>query len=401
MIGSHPINRSSRKASHVLTEEMQPTLHLHRTPSGDVFLVASAPEGADAAATAEDAYAQIAGILREQNLTPVQERIFGCIGAEGTILSARRDALTSMGIATHGPLNYLQGHPTRGEGLAGVILRAVANETITTIFDNGIPRGRSWRRNGATFMLLQDLQGQYAGNGDSSPASQAQHAIEQADRILRAQGASYRNTARTWFYLSNILDWYGEFNRARNAKYAGFDLMPTDGERPPVLPASTGILADTPGGTACSMDLLAVVPDSSGVPTVHYLSNPGQKDAFKYGSAFSRCAVIRDTDHALLEISGTASIDEAGRSIHLGDIRGQVRCTLDKIAALIVQAGATLQDIVAATVFIKNGEDAPTVRTILAERGLERLPAVYVTADVCRDDLLFEIDAEAIVTTKR
>ena len=54
------------------------------------------------------------------------------------------------------------------------------------------------------------------------------------------------------------------------------------------------------------------------------------------------------------------------------------------------------QDICAATVFIKNGNDAEITRRVIAERGLDGLPAVYVVADVCRDELLFEIDAEAV-----
>ena len=83
-----------------------------------------------------------------------------------------------------------------------------------------------------------------------------------------------------------------------------------------------------------------------------------------------------------------------GRSLHPGDVRAQIDCTFDKIAALIAPVGATLADIVAASVFIKRPEDAPAYQEIAAARGLANLPAVILVADVCREELLFEMDAE-------
>jgi enamine deaminase RidA (YjgF/YER057c/UK114 family) len=64
---------------------------------------------------------------------------------------------------------------------------------------------------------------------------------------------------------------------------------------------------------------------------------------------------------------------------------------------LLGQEGAGLADICAATVFVKRPEYAEVFRQVAADRGLADLPAVCVVADVCREELLFEIDAEAIV----
>ena len=57
---------------------------------------------------------------------------------------------------------------------------------------------------------------------------------------------------------------------------------------------------------------------------------------------------------------------------------------------------ASLHNIVSATVFVKHPEIAPIFERVLADTGFENFPGVIVHADVCRDDLLFEIDAEAI-----
>jgi enamine deaminase RidA (YjgF/YER057c/UK114 family) len=375
------------------------TLHVRRSAQR-AFLVASVPPGLSPAEAAADAYAQIADTLVTQRLRIVQERIFGSLACEADVKNARRDALQSRGIDAAGPLNYLQGMPVWGEGLAGVLIHAVSADSdpaVATISDGGVPCGRKWREGAATFSILQNFRGlSTSPSVEGTPAAQAGRAIRSAEAVLRASGMSYQSVARTWFYLADILSWYDAFNTARSAVYTEFGIMPQPGGRQ-LLPASTGIRAAAPGGGACSLDLLAIdAPDGQG-PAVQLLRNPSQKEAFHYGSAFSRAAVIRGAKDTLIELSGTASIDEAGRSVHLGDIRPQVRCTLDKVAALLAQAPAALKDLSACTIFIKHAEHADATREVFAEYGLEPFPGVYVVADVCRDDLLFEIDGEALL----
>jgi enamine deaminase RidA (YjgF/YER057c/UK114 family) len=221
--------------------------------------------------------------------------------------------------------------------------------------------------------------------------------LDRAERILRENGASYLDVVRTWFYLSDILDWYAEFNKVRNEKYGEFGIMPGPGDRDLLLPASTGIRGDTLSGAAAAMDLIAVVGKAGSGPTVKQLTNTAQLDAFRYGSAFSRGAIIKEHDVSLIEVSGTAAIDQQGKTQFVGDIRGQINCTFDKIEKLLEKEGAGLKDIAAATVFVKRPEYAGIFRDMARDRGLEEFPAVCIVADVCRDELLFEIDAEAVV----
>ena len=77
--------------------------------------------------------------------------------------------------------------------------------------------------------------------------------------------------------------------------------------------------------------------------------------------------------------------------------RAQIDCTFDKIEALLSQAGATLADVAAASVFVKHPEHARVYRERAAARGLQDIPAVVMVADVCREELLFEMDAEVVV----
>jgi enamine deaminase RidA (YjgF/YER057c/UK114 family) len=220
--------------------------------------------------------------------------------------------------------------------------------------------------------------------------------LERAERLLRENGASYKDVVRTWFYLSDILNWYAAFNKVRNEKYGEFGIMPGPGDSNLLLPASTGIQGETTSGAACAMDLIAVLNSEHGT---RKLSNPSQVDAFRYGSAFARASVISDGSTALIEVSGTAAIDEHGVSLYLGDIRAQINCTFDKVAALLKQEDAELKDICSATVFVKQPEFAEIFYEMAAARGLDDFPCVCIVADVCREELLFEIDAEVVVKT--
>ncbi len=375
---------------------------------------------------ASESYTQIAEVLREHQLKIVHERIFGSLSAEPSVMAARHRALHSHDIPPDNPVTYIQGNPPWGEGLAGAIIHAVAAEKVWTVRDGNIPCGRGWRRNGYTYLMLQDLQG-INGRSRSSHLSnevnaphlplkvrggeggvtsslpgparplQTRRMLDRAERILRENGASYRDVVRTWFYVSDILDWYAAFNKVRNEKYGEFGIMPGPGDRDLLLPASTGIRGDTPSGAAATMDLIAIVGEAGNRPDVKQLTNTTQLDAFRYGSAFSRGALIQEPDVSLIEVSGTAAIDQRGKSQFPGDIRGQINFTIDKIEKLIGKEGAGLKDVAAATIFVKRPEYAGIFWEMARERGLEEFPALCVVADVCRDELLFEIDGEVVV----
>jgi enamine deaminase RidA (YjgF/YER057c/UK114 family) len=166
---------------------------------------------------------------------------------------------------------------------------------------------------------------------------------------------------------------------------------------PILLPASTGIEGDGLDAAAATMDLLATVLEPDSDIEIHQMTNEKQKDAFRYGSAFSRGAAIRMPRATWISISGTASIDEAGVTVFPGDFRAQMNKTLDAIEALIAQEGATLEHICDATIFIKRPQDVEAYHEVMAERGLADIAGVPMVADVCREDLLFEMDGAAVV----
>jgi enamine deaminase RidA (YjgF/YER057c/UK114 family) len=127
-------------------------------------------------------------------------------------------------------------------------------------------------------------------------------------------------------------------------------------------------------------------------------------EAIEYGSAFSRGLRLEFGTVVVLLISGTASIDEHGRSVHAGDFRAQVRRTFANISALLESEGATWRDIVRTTCYLRDIDRDYAVfneeRTAFYRgHGLDPFPAsTGIQAHLCRPELLIEIEAIAVFT---
>ncbi len=106
-------------------------------------------------------------------------------------------------------------------------------------------------------------------------------------------------------------------------------------------------------------------------------------------------------------ISGTASIDENGQTVHIGDFRAQLRRTCRNITALLAAEGATWKDVVRTTCYLRDIErdyDAfNQERTaFFEEQELDPLPAsTAIQAILCRPELLVEIEAIAMFIPPR
>ncbi|UCF39355.1 MAG: hypothetical protein JSU96_08670 [Acidobacteriota bacterium] len=126
-------------------------------------------------------------------------------------------------------------------------------------------------------------------------------------------------------------------------------------------------------------------------------------EAYSYGAAFSRGLRVPLGNHTLLFISGTASVNEAGETVHGGDFRAQCWRTYRNITELLRSEGATWRDIVKCTCYLRDIErdydEFNDVRTTFFKwLELDPLPAsVGIQARLCREDLLVEIEALAIL----
>ncbi len=125
-------------------------------------------------------------------------------------------------------------------------------------------------------------------------------------------------------------------------------------------------------------------------------------EAYDYGSAFSRGMRVDLNGLVILFISGTASVDEAGRTVHKGDLRKQCQRTFRNITKLLEAEGATWKDIIRTTCYLRDidrdYDEFNEERTrFYDEQDLKPYPAsTGIQAKLCRSDLLVEIEAIAM-----
>lgn len=132
-------------------------------------------------------------------------------------------------------------------------------------------------------------------------------------------------------------------------------------------------------------------------------------EAYAYAkpSSFSRGMRIDLNGLTILLISGTASIDESGRSVNVGDFRAQTRRTFANVTALLASEGATWHDVVRTSCYLRDidrdYEAFNEERTAFyQEQGLDPLPAsTGIEAKLCRSELLVEMEAIAMFRTQK
>ncbi len=374
-------------------------LWVHSGPGDLSFITWSADrQGAAGDGGVGNAYMEIANTLDEAGLVILHERVFGDVSDAASIVESRAAALGEDTENSLIPPTHVEGRPCTGSGVAGIHViaaRPSSADGAEIIEWWGKPCGRRIVGDDASYLALSDLVRLLPEDARTQPADETRGALLLAQEVLQDHDWSFADVRRTWFFLDDILSWYDDFNHARNDVFKSFGLL--NGSPRSVIPASTGIRGRNARGHRCTFDLLAARPLAGHELAVERLRNPLQNEAPEYGSSFSRGLSVASNLCRYFLVSGTASIDEHGNTVHPGDFDCQARRTLDNIESLLASGGAVFKDICQASAFIKNPEDVERLHRILHLRGLEDLPLVCTIEDVCRDDLLVELDATAVI----
>lgn len=122
--------------------------------------------------------------------------------------------------------------------------------------------------------------------------------------------------------------------------------------------------------------------------------------------SFSRGMRVDMGTHVMLFISGTASVNEEGDSIHPGDIKAQTQRTFENITGLLESEGADWHDMVRTTCYLADfrhyGPFNEARNAFFTEQELDPLPAsTCIEARICRPELLVEIEAIAVIPADR
>lgn len=363
---------SRRQVSNLPADEPGLRVRVIPRPYGEELSIVAHFGGARSPA---HAWRRIAEILVARRATVVAQEIFGPPAVLAELPGPSLWPVTRVGE---------RGQPL---SLAGTTLWAVSGTPVSRLALEGRPVGSVWSDGGVRFCRLGDLR---PAKARGTPREQARATLELMEGVLAEAGLSFADVVRTWFYNQDILGWYGEFNAARDAFFAERGLFGK------LVPASTGIGGLNPHGTALVAGLLAVrAKGSAGKATA--LPSPLQCPAPAYGSSFSRAVELALPGQRRILVSGTASIDPAGATAHPGNPEAQVELTLRVVQAILRERGAGFGDVVRGIAYLRRAEDAAAWARQRDLQGLADLPVVVTRNEICRDDLLFELEVDAVL----
>jgi enamine deaminase RidA (YjgF/YER057c/UK114 family) len=250
-------------------------------------------------------------------------------------------------------------------------------------------------------------------NSDTRSAAGA--AFDQMKAILDAEGMSFNHLVRQWNYIGNILEIkhgyqnYQIFNEVRSEVYQKYRTIHG-------YPAATGIGMRLDG---VSLDFCAVMEND--YVMIKPIDNPNQVNAYEYGQdvlkgvagkgksvkhppQFERALLMTGKKRSTLFISGTASI--IGQDvIGIDDIEKQTVVTIDninkltdrkRIGQLIPANDKEWGKFILLRVYVKDQIDFGKVKVICKER-FPDVPSIFIESDICRDNLLVEIEAEFLI----
>lgn len=358
----------------------------------ELFVHVAPPSGATSEEQARFIYRELASVLADHGGGPghtVRQTVL-CrdVSSDARVaLRARHEVARQCGGADWaGAVTDVQQPPLDSGAALDVLLHAVipnGNETSGgTTGDDGPPSAR---------LRVGPDERLYLGNvvGDGATAAeQTASMFEHADRRLRAAGFAFSDVARTWLYLRDIDADYPALNAARRTFFDSRNLA--------VAPASTGIA----GGHAVPASKIAMAlyaVRGPGGPGRAIMTSPTLNEASSYGADFVRGMRIDEGNRTALHVSGTASVDENGATVHQGDIVRQAERMLVNIEALLAGQGAETRHIVSATTYVKHAKDADALRACFAQAGFTGFPNPLVAAPVCRADLLCETELLALL----
>jgi len=241
----------------------------------------------------------------------------------------------------------------------------------------------------------------------------ADKSFQKLKSVLNSSELNFDSIVRQWNYVGGILEsssvrgsimqHYQMFNEVRNSYYTQYRKCSN-------FPAATGIGMNS---IQVGIDCYAIGKHSN--IQIIPINNPNQEDSYHYGQdvlvgdatilkqppQFERAVLLKLGTTSRLIISGTASI-VGQKTIGIGDIELQTKTTINNIEILASHKNleshcsnlAEYPDKYSyLRVYVRKRSDISAVKRICTEH-FGNVPISFVQADICRDNLLLEIEAE-------
>ena len=231
--------------------------------------------------------------------------------------------------------------------------------------------------------------GMHQHKGDS--AWQTESVLIEYEELLQHYNATLAdNCIRTWFFVRDVDTQYAGMVKARLENFVEQGLT-----RKTHYISSTGI-GGSPADTRAIIQMGAYSVTGFEPEQERFLYAPTHLNpTYEYGVTFERGTVMEYGDRSHIFISGTASIDNKGNVLHVGDIVKQTDRMLENVEVLLKEGYASFSDVMQIVVYLRDTADFQTVRRIFRERHPD-IPTIITLAPVCRPTWLIEMECIAV-----
>ena len=231
--------------------------------------------------------------------------------------------------------------------------------------------------------------GMVKNQGDS--ARQTEELLTEYEAMLSKFNATLaENCIRTWFFVRDVDTNYHGLVVARRENFIQQGLT----EKTHYI-SSTGI-GGSPADTKALVQLGTYAITGLEPEQQHYLYAPTHLNpTYEYGVTFERGTVVEYGDREHVFISGTASINNKGEVVHVGDIVLQTQRMWETVEALLKEGETGWEDVMQIVVYLRDTADYEVVRQLFAER-FPHIPTVITLAPVCRPTWLVEMECIAV-----
>ena len=322
-------------------------------------------------------------VVKGKNATIITQTVFAPMGSDNASVEALKDALGDC----DWPVTWVDSGHRNGSPLGGIHIHAVSGTEVERITLADRTVGTVFQDESTRFCYLGDL---WTGEESASRTEQAEQTFDMMETAIKLGGMDFSNIVRTWLYLDELLQWYDPFNRVRD------DFFQQRGVFDALVPASTGISGANPAGAAMIAMAMGVQPLDDSVK-IEALPSPLQCPALKYGSSFSRAVAVSQPHCNRVTVSGTASIEPGGKTAYLDDVPGQIDLTMRVVEAILAQKDMNWSNVTRAIAYFKCAQYHRDYVKYCADNGIPDMPAIITENDICRHDLLFEIELDTIL----
>jgi enamine deaminase RidA (YjgF/YER057c/UK114 family) len=329
-----------------------------------------------------DLFESVNTFLKKENAQIITQDFFGSCTFYKSCITSLEKVFKSI----EWPVTWIEGNESESEKITGTQILALSGVSLTPItIDNRIV-GNSYTSDGGKICYLGGLLPDHTSRSNMDQTSVV---FQNMEKALNSVGMDFSHVVRTWLYINNILDWYDDFNIVRTDFFNKRNVF--EG----LVPASTGVGVANPESAALVAEVLAIKPDSDKIQ-IEKVGSPLQCPATDYKSSFSRAVEVKFSDYKRLYISGTASIDGDGNTIYVGDVKKQIARTMEVVEAILKSREMDWTDVSRAIAYFPDLSKAYLLEDYCKQNAIPHMPLAIAHGDICRDDLLFEIEVDAV-----